>query len=82
MAGNEASLLVRLFEPRPSRCHWESTVPPGAIRLALIDENDTPETMGGSFWVIWLAVAALAPAFWPGAPAAPWIFSCSYRWTC
>ena len=68
MAGNEASLLVRLFELAPV------TLPLGiygaarAIRLALIDENNSPETMGGSLWVIWLAVAALAPAFWPSGP--------------
>src|SRR5271165_2232519 len=68
MAGNDASLLVRLFELAPV------TLPLGiygaarAIRLALIDENNSPETMGGSLWVIWLAVAALAPAFWPGGP--------------
>ena len=36
--------------------------------LALIDETNTPETVGGSLWVIWLAVAALAPAFWPSGP--------------
>jgi Dolichyl-phosphate-mannose-protein mannosyltransferase len=68
MGGNEASLLFRLFELAPV------TLPLGiygaarAIRLALIDENNTPETEGGSLWVIWLAVAALAPAFWPGGP--------------
>ena len=71
MAGNEATLLTRLFELAPV------TVPLGiygaarAIRLALIDENNTPETTGGSLWVIWLAVAALAPAFWPSGPRGP-----------
>jgi hypothetical protein len=39
-----------------------------AIRLALVDESTSRETLGGSFWVIWLAVAALAPAAWPGGP--------------
>ena len=47
---------------------------PGNLRcsacrgLAVIDENDRAETKGGSLWVIWLAVAALTPAFWPGEP--------------
>ena len=31
-----------------------------AIRLALVDESNTRESVGGSLWVIWLAVAALA----------------------
>jgi hypothetical protein len=68
MGGTDGSLLFRLFELAPV------TLPLGiygaarAIRLALIDENNTPETMGGSLWVIWLAVAALAPSFWTGGP--------------
>ena len=48
--------------------HWVFYGAARAIRLALIDENNTAETMGGSLWVIWLAVAALAPAFWPSGP--------------
>ena len=82
MAGNEATLLVRLFELAPV------TLPLGiygaarAIRLALIDENNTPETTGGSLWVIWFAVAALAPHSGPTAPAAPWISSCSCHSIC
>ena len=39
-----------------------------AIRSALVDESETRETVGGSFWVVWLAAAALAPAIWPGGP--------------
>jgi hypothetical protein len=66
--GEEASLLSRLVELVPI------TLPLalfGAVRvthLAVIDENDSAETRGGSLWVIWLAVAALTPAFWPGGP--------------
>ncbi len=68
--GEYAPLVARLFELAPV------TLPLGvygaarAIRLALIDENNTPETVGGSLWVIWLGVAALAQAFWPGGPRA------------
>jgi hypothetical protein len=39
-----------------------------AIRLALVDESNSRESVGGSFWVIWLTVAALAPTVWPGGP--------------
>jgi hypothetical protein len=38
------------------------------IRLALIDENDDPKVVGGIFWVMWLAVAALTPALLPSGP--------------
>ena len=55
---------------RRSRFLWDSTALRGSIRLALIDENNTPESVGGSLWVIWLAAAALTPAFWPGGPRA------------
>jgi hypothetical protein len=64
------SLAARLFELAPV------TLPLGAygfaraVRLALVDENDRPETVGGSLWVFWLAVTALTPAMWHGAPRA------------
>jgi hypothetical protein len=66
--GEEVSLLSRLLDLAPI------TLPLGIYgagrltRLAVIDENDTAESKGGSLWVIWLAVAALTPAFWPGEP--------------
>ena len=62
------SLPARLIELAPV------TFPLGlfgavrATRLALVDESNTRETVGGSFWVVWLAVAALAPSVWPGGP--------------
>ena len=34
----------------------------------MIDENNSPEAVGGTLWLIWLASAALAPAFWPSGP--------------
>jgi 4-amino-4-deoxy-L-arabinose transferase-like glycosyltransferase len=70
LGGGGNSLAARLFELAPV------TLPLGAygfaraVRLALIDENDTPETVGASLWVFWLAVAALTPVFWPRAPRA------------
>jgi hypothetical protein len=39
-----------------------------AIRLALVDDSNTRETVGGALWVVWLAVAALAPTVWPSGP--------------
>ncbi len=68
LADRQSSLLSRLIKLAPV------TLPLGlfgavrAIRCALVDEADTLETVGGSFWVIWLGVAALAPAIWPAGP--------------
>jgi 4-amino-4-deoxy-L-arabinose transferase-like glycosyltransferase len=65
---HQLSLLPRLINLAPV------TLPLGlfgamrAIRSALVTESETRETVGGSFWVIWLAVAALAPAIWPSGP--------------
>lgn len=39
-----------------------------AVRRALTAEVDDRETVGGVFAVLWLAVAALLPALWPGGP--------------
>jgi len=68
LADHQLSLLPRLIVLVPV------TLPLGlfgavrAIRSALVDESNTRETVGGSFWVIWLAVAALIPAVWPSGP--------------
>jgi hypothetical protein len=68
--GHGPGLLSRLIELAPV------TLPLGlygaarAFRLALIDENNSPDTVGGTLWIVWLAAAALAPGFWPGIPGA------------
>ena len=68
LADRKLSLLPRLIELAPV------TLPLGlfgavrAIRSALVDESNTHETVGGSLWVVWLAVAALVPAVWPSGP--------------
>jgi hypothetical protein len=68
MADRQSGLIARLIKLAPA------TLPLGlfgavrAIRSALVDESDTRETVGGSFWVIWLGVAVLARAVWPGGP--------------
>jgi heme exporter protein D len=68
LADRWSSLLPRLVDLAPV------TLPLGlfgavwVIRSALVDEPDTREAIGGSLWVIWLAVACLAPAVWPNGP--------------
>ena len=64
----QLGLLPRLIKLAPV------TLPLGlygavrAIRSALVAESETRETVGGSFWVVWLAVAALAPTIWRNGP--------------
>ncbi|MFI5456428.1 MAG: hypothetical protein ACHRXM_13345 [Isosphaerales bacterium] len=68
LADHQLSLLPRLIVLAPV------TLPLGlfgavrAIRSALVDESNTRETVGGSLWVVWLAVAALVPVVWPSGP--------------
>jgi 4-amino-4-deoxy-L-arabinose transferase-like glycosyltransferase len=68
LADRWSSLLPRLVDLAPV------TLPLGlfgagwAIRSALVSESETRESIGGSLWVIWLAVATLAPAVWPNGP--------------
>jgi hypothetical protein len=40
-----------------------------AIRRALTCENDSTASTDLSFWLLWLAFAALLPALWPQGPA-------------
>jgi hypothetical protein len=68
LADRWSGLLPRVIELAPV------TLPLGifgavwAIRSALIAETDTRESIGGSLWVMWLAVALLVPAVWPNGP--------------
>jgi 4-amino-4-deoxy-L-arabinose transferase-like glycosyltransferase len=64
----QAGLLPRLIKLAPVTLPLALYGAVRAIRSALVDESETPEAVGGSFWVIWLAVAALAPVVWPGGP--------------
>jgi len=65
-----SGLLARLVDLAPA------TLPLGiygafrAIKRALVSEEDDRSTVGGVFWVLWLAVAALVPAIWPTGPRA------------
>lgn len=40
-----------------------------AIRQSLTCDGGSPSSVGLSFWVLWLAIAALLPSFWPQGPA-------------
>ena len=62
------SLLPRLIKLAPVTIALGVFGAIRAIRLALAGEVETRETVGGSFWFVWLAVAALAPSLWPGGP--------------
>jgi hypothetical protein len=62
------SLLPRLIDLAPVALPMGVYGAVRAIRSALVDEANGPDTVGGSLWVIWLAVAALAPAVWRSGP--------------
>ena len=62
------SLLPRLIDLTPVALPMALYGALRAIRSSLVDEADSPDTVGGSLWVIWLAVAALAPTAWPSGP--------------
>jgi hypothetical protein len=67
--GAGAGLLGRLLELAPVTLPLALLGAARAFRQALIDENNAPETVGGTLWLAWLAIAALTPAFWPAGPA-------------
>ena len=58
-------LLARIIRLAPATLALGLFAAARAIRQALTDESDDRAIVGGVFWVVWLAVAALAPAFWP-----------------
>jgi hypothetical protein len=64
----QQTLLGRLVELAPVTLPLGLYSAARAIRTALVDEENSREPAGGAFWVIWLAVAALAPVVWPQGP--------------
>ena len=62
------TLLPRLINLAPATLALGLFGAVRAVRSALADEVETRETVGGSLWFIWLAVAALAPSVWPSGP--------------
>lgn len=66
--GPRLGLLARLIRLAPATLALGLYASVRAVRQALASENDDRATIGGAFWVIWLGVAALVPAFWPTGP--------------
>ncbi len=62
------TLLARLNDLAPATLPLALFAVARSIKAALISERDDRATIGGIFWVFWLAVAALAPATWAGGP--------------
>jgi hypothetical protein len=67
-SGRHLTLLHRLIELAPVGLPLGLLGAVRAVRSALADEFDTRENVGGSLCVIWLGLASLAPAVWPGGP--------------
>jgi 4-amino-4-deoxy-L-arabinose transferase-like glycosyltransferase len=65
---DRSGLLERLIRLAPATLPLGLYAAVRMVRLALIDENENREIVGGVFWVMWLAVAALVPAFWTSGP--------------
>lgn len=63
-----ANLLDRLVMLAPLSVALGLFAAGWTIRAALATENDNRTILGGTFWVVWLAFTAVAPAFWPGGP--------------
>lgn len=61
-------LLITLLALTPATLPLGLFAAVRAARQALATEGDDPATLGGVFWLAWLAVAALAPTFWPSGP--------------
>ena len=64
----QPGLLGRLVRLAPATLPLGLFAAVRAIRAALADESDDRSIVGGAFWVVWLAVAALVPTFWPSGP--------------
>jgi hypothetical protein len=63
-------LLARLIDLSPASLPLGLFAAARTIRLALIDEEESPWIVGGVFWVMWLALASLLPVAWPSGPRA------------
>jgi hypothetical protein len=62
------TLLSRLNDLAPATLPLALFAVGRSVKMALISERDDRSTIGGVFWVLWLAVAALVPAVWVGGP--------------
>ncbi len=62
------TLLSRLNDLAPATLPLGLFALARAVRSGLTSERDDRGTIGGIFWVVWLAVAAVVPALWAGGP--------------
>ncbi len=62
------NLATRLLELAPIATPLALYGAVRAVRRALASEGDDRETLGGSLWVAWAAVAALALSLWTNGP--------------
>ena len=65
---HKTGVLARLVDLAPASLTLGLFAAVRMIRLALIDEDESPAIVGGVFWVLWLAVALLLPVVWPSGP--------------
>jgi 4-amino-4-deoxy-L-arabinose transferase-like glycosyltransferase len=68
VSGPAPNLLVSLLDLAPTTLPLALYALARTARQVLTAESDDPATVGGSFWLAWLAVASLVPALWPGGP--------------
>ncbi len=61
-------LLGRLVDLAPATLPLGIYAAVRTIRLGLTDESDDRQVIGGVFWLLWLAVAALVPTVLPSGP--------------
>ena len=62
------SLASRLNDLAPATLPLALFAVARSVKAALVSERDDRATIGGIFWVLWLAVAAIAPALWVSGP--------------
>jgi hypothetical protein len=66
----KSGVLARLVDLAPASLPLGLFAAVRMIRLALIDEEESPAIAGGVLWVCWLGVALLVPVVWPSGPRA------------
>lgn len=70
LAAEAPGLLSRLVHLAPATLPLGLYAAVATIRRALVAEEDDRAVVGGVLWALWLAVATLVPAVWPGGPRA------------
>jgi hypothetical protein len=65
---DSSNLAARILELAPIAAPLALYGAVRAVRRALASEGDDRETIGGSLWVVWAGVAALALALWTNGP--------------